>query len=74
MWLWGRLISVVVFCCHVSNYTHTHRQTNSADAPSNGPRLYKGRDGMQLTGRTSSKNPQKKEQLNPDKVAAILGN
>jgi len=57
----------------VSNYTHTHRQTNSADAPSNGPSLYKGRDGMQLTERSSSKNPQK-EQLNPDKVAAILGN
>ena len=27
-----------------------------------------------VTGRSSSKNPQKKEQLNPDKVAAILGN
>jgi len=27
-----------------------------------------------VTGRGSNKNTQKKEQLNPDKVAAILGN
>ena len=65
---WYRWRCSVATC---QTYVDMQWQTNNDDAPSF---TKEATACSSVTGRVSSKSPQKKEQLNPDKVATILGN